>query len=223
MAKKKVEVVHAVEEPEVDKQILHLSKIGLARYSEFSFDEDSNGVEAVGVVFNAKSKIYLFNPAGKMVKVGDVVEVPSPNNDKTLKVPVVLSNIKVSEDKLTRPFKDIGEILYRSEYDVEAVKKVTAVKFNKVIFYSSSSNSFKIKSLNANVDKSQDEIKKVILSKDIQMDMDVDARKMAGFINGKITNVKVQDKEYIIDDDAKLKEYVAYAAQEKDLEIIIKG
>ncbi len=90
-----------------------LSNLGLEKANQFKLEEDSNGVEVVGIIYNEKSKVYLFGPNGNNLNAGDVVVVLDQSNTKRT-VPVVVPNKKVSEELIIQPFKDILEVVYQT-------------------------------------------------------------------------------------------------------------
>lgn len=90
-----------------------LSNLGLEKANQFKLEEDPNGVEVVGIIYNEKSKVYLFGPNGNNLNAGDVVVVLDQSNTKRT-VPVVVPNQKVSEELIIQPFKDILEVVYQT-------------------------------------------------------------------------------------------------------------
>ena len=138
---KPVRTVLTKEQKEEKKQNEHksktrrLSELGLKRSHEVNIEEDPNGIEVVGIVYNEKSRVYLFNPKENKLNVGDVVTVLDQSNTKRT-VPVVLSNTKVNDEIIIKPFKDILEVVYKtdkkaSDYKVEE-KKETVTEDNPV-------------------------------------------------------------------------------------------
>ncbi len=113
-------VVLSPEEKEEKKQkqyssrIIKCSELGLRRGKEFSLEEDENGVEAVGIVYNEKSRMYMFNPNGEKLNVGDVVIVLDLSNTRRM-VSIVMANKMISENDIVKPFKDILEVVYRTD------------------------------------------------------------------------------------------------------------
>ncbi len=97
-----------------------ISELGLKKANDFSVEEDPNGVEVVGIIFNEKSRVYLFNPAGNKLNAGDVVIVLDQSNTKRT-VPVVIPNKFVKEDQIVQPFKDILEVVYQTNEKPVAV------------------------------------------------------------------------------------------------------
>ncbi len=113
---------------EHSSKVSRLSEMGLRRSNEFNTEEDSSGVEAVGIVYNEKSRMYLFNPKEFKLNAGDVVIVLDQTDVKRT-VPVVMGNKKVNEGIIVQPFKDILEVVYQtnekaSDYKTEEVKPV---------------------------------------------------------------------------------------------------
>ena len=113
---------------EHSSKVSRLSEMGLRRSNEFNTEEDSSGVDAVGIVYNEKSRMYLFNPKEFKLNAGDVVIVLDQTNVKRT-VPVVMGNKKVNEGIIVQPFKDILEVVYQtnekaSDYKTEEVKPV---------------------------------------------------------------------------------------------------
>jgi len=113
---------------EHSSKVSRLSEMGLRRSNEFNTEEDSSGVEVVGIVYNEKSRMYLFNPKEFKLNAGDVVIVLDQTNVKRT-VPVVMGNKKVNEGIIVQPFKDILEVVYQtnekaSDYKTEEVKPV---------------------------------------------------------------------------------------------------
>ena len=97
---------------EVSRRIAKLSELGLERSKEVIVNEDPNGTEAVGVVFNEKSKVYMFGPKGYKLNSGDVVIVLDAS-DVERTVPVVSPNKFVRNEDLVQPFKDIVSVVYQ--------------------------------------------------------------------------------------------------------------
>ena len=116
---KPVKPVLTKEQKEEKKQNEHksrtkkLSELGLKKANEFKLDDDPNGVEVVGIIYNEKSRVYLFNPKEYKLNAGDVVVVLDQSNTKRT-VPVVVPNTKVSEEIIVQPFKDILEVVYQT-------------------------------------------------------------------------------------------------------------
>ena len=108
---------------EHSSKIQKLSEMGLRRSHEFETEEDPNGVEAVGIVYNNKSKMYLFNPKDYKLNVGDVVIVLDQTDVKRI-VPIVMGNKKVNESIIVQPFKDILEVVYTTDESASAYAPV---------------------------------------------------------------------------------------------------
>lgn len=113
---------------EHSSKVSRLSEMGLRRSNEFNIEENPSGVEAVGIVYNEKSRMYLFNPKEFKLNAGDVVIVLDQTDVKRT-VPVVMGNKKVNEGIIVQPFKDILEVVYQtnekaSDYKTEEVKPV---------------------------------------------------------------------------------------------------
>ncbi len=97
-----------------------ISELGLKKANDFRVEEDPNGVEVVGIIFNEKSRVYLFNPVGNKLNAGDVVIVLDQSDTKRT-VPVVIPNKFVKEDQIVQPFKDILEVVYQTNEKPVAV------------------------------------------------------------------------------------------------------
>ena len=121
--KKPQKVALTPEQKEEKKQKEYSSKItkcsdtGVKRSKEVFFEEDENGIEAVGIIYNEKSRVYMFNPNGNKLNIGDVVIVLDQSNAKRT-VPIVMANKKIAESNIVQPFKDILEVVYRSDAQV---------------------------------------------------------------------------------------------------------
>lgn len=129
---KPVKPILTKEQKEEKKQNEHksrtkkLSELGLKKANEFKLEENPNGVEVVGIIYNEKSRVYLFNPKEYKLNAGDVVVVLDQSNTKRT-VPVVVPNTKVSEGIIVQPFKDILEVVYQTnEQPAPAVEETTA-------------------------------------------------------------------------------------------------
>ena len=117
---------------EASRHIQKISQMGIAKASEVSVNEDSNGTLVVGIVFNEKSKVYLFNPKDFKLNIGDVVVVKDLSDTRRT-VPVVLGNTYVRSEDIVQPFKDVEEIVYQVGSPVEVVKKPKyTVTFNSL-------------------------------------------------------------------------------------------
>ena len=77
-------------------------------------EEDKSGRLAVGIVYNEKSKVYMFGPKDFNLNVGDVVTVKDAS-DVLRTVPVVMPNKMISNSLIVEPFKDIEDVLYRAD------------------------------------------------------------------------------------------------------------
>ena len=132
IAKEKEEKAQKREESrkqQVSNHIKKVSELGIARTSECYVELDPNGVEAVGIVFNKSSKVYMFGPKDYKLNIGDVVIVKDLSGAERM-VPVVVPNRTVNENDLVKPFKDIERVVYQTEQHIEytAVKKEEPVE-----------------------------------------------------------------------------------------------
>ena len=89
--------------------------MGIAKASEVSVNEDSNGTLVVGIVFNEKSKVYLFNPKDFKLNIGDVVVVKDLSDTRRT-VPVVLGNTYVRSEDIVQPYLGISMINVADAY-----------------------------------------------------------------------------------------------------------
>ena len=102
-----------IKKKEVTRRIQRLSELGLNRSKDVNVNEVENGTEAIGIVYNEKSKVYMFNPVGNKLNPGDVVTVLDQSDTKRT-VPVVLGNTFLADSDIVKPFKDILDIIYQT-------------------------------------------------------------------------------------------------------------
>ena len=114
----KAKVREENEKHEANRRIKALSELAIEKRNEYFVNEDPNGIEAVGIIFNKKSKVYMFGPKGYKLNVGDVVIVKDFSGVER-QVPVVVPNRMVNEADLVQPFKEIEAVVYQTEAKVE--------------------------------------------------------------------------------------------------------
>ncbi len=95
-------------------KLIRLSNMGKEVSLNVNVEEDKSGRLAVGIVYNEKSKVYMFGPKDYELNVGDVVTVKDAS-DVLRTVPVVMSNKMISNSLIVEPFKDIEDVLYRAD------------------------------------------------------------------------------------------------------------
>ncbi len=105
------------------QKLLELSALGVEYSKNVEVTEDENGIEAIGIIYSAKSKVYMFGPKEYKLNIGDIVKVKdSTNNIRT--VVVVVPNKKLAESEIVKPFKDIEEVVYQvTKTNVEDIEK----------------------------------------------------------------------------------------------------
>ncbi len=91
-----------------------LSLVGIKRSNDVIIKKKEDGIEAVGIVYNEHTQVYIFNPAGKKYNVGDVVLVHNHKNKQKVAV-VVMANTKLPKYKIEKHFKKIEKLLYRKQ------------------------------------------------------------------------------------------------------------
>ena len=106
---------------EHQSKLVKLSNMGKEVSLNVDFEEDQNGRLAVGIVYNSKSKVYMFGPKDFKLNVGDVVTVKDAS-DVLRTVPVVMPNKMISNSLIVEPFKDIEDVLYRADGTMPAKK-----------------------------------------------------------------------------------------------------
>ena len=114
----KAKVREENEKHEANRRIKALSELAIEKRNEYFVNEDPNGIETVGIIFNKKSKVYMFGPKGYKLNVGDVVIVKDFSGVER-QVPVVVPNRMVNEADLVQPFKEIEAVVYQTEAKVE--------------------------------------------------------------------------------------------------------
>lgn len=95
-------------------KLVRLSNMGKEASLNVNVEEDQNGRLAVGIVYNEKSKVYMFGPKDFELNVGDVVTVKDAS-DVLRTVPVVMPNKMIPNSLIVEPFKDIEDVLYRAD------------------------------------------------------------------------------------------------------------
>ncbi len=95
-------------------KLVRLSNMGKEVSLNVNVEEDQSGRLAVGIVYNEKSKVYMFGPKDFKLNVGDVVTVKDAS-DVLRTVPVVMPNKMISNSLIVEPFKDIEDVLYRAD------------------------------------------------------------------------------------------------------------
>ena len=197
------------------------TKLAFAEYHKFNLEEDPNGIEVIGVIFDKKSKLYLFDPKGEKFKVGDVVEIRN-YQDILRKVAVVVPNIKVSEDRIQKPFRPIENVILRATYDVNQSMVSKDTSYSNVIFKNSLNNTFKVRKIN-NKDITTNEINKIcrVNEKAITKEKDfvsqlknISSIKFIDSRTGKTKELEVKNQE-------ELTKYLEYIVNNKNLEIQI--
>lgn len=84
----------------------------IATHPTETFEDVAGGVEAVGIVFPERDRVYFYGPAGHQFRVGDIVLVPTQTNDRM--VAVTVPNVHLPEERIVRPFKNIIEVVTQS-------------------------------------------------------------------------------------------------------------
>ena len=110
----KKEIKEEKKKQNTTKKIRELSKLGLEESRKYDFKNVDGGTEAVGIIFNSKSKVYMFGPKGYQLNPGDVVIVLDRTGARRT-VPVVVPNVFLKYEDLVQPFRDIEEVLYQTE------------------------------------------------------------------------------------------------------------
>ena len=95
-------------------KLVRLSNMGKEASLNVNVEEDQNGRLAVGIIYNEKSKVYMFGPKDFELNVGDVVTVKDAS-DVLRTVPVVMPNKMIPNSLIVEPFKDIEDVLYRAD------------------------------------------------------------------------------------------------------------
>ena len=198
------------------------TKLAFAEYHKFNLEEDPNGIEVIGVIFDKKSKLYLFDPKGEKLKVGDVVEIRN-YQDILRKVAVVVPNIKVSESRIQKPFRPIENVVLRATYDVNQSNVSKDYSYDNLILKDSKNNTFKVRKINDNKVNSTNEINKLIRVNEKTINKEKDFIKQlknigsVKFIDsrtGKTVEKEVKNQE-------ELTKYLEYIVNNKNLEIQI--
>ena len=102
----------------MEKEIAEVRESAILKMAEISgmpheeYVDVEGGVEAVGIVFPERDRVYFYDPAGHQFKVGDVVLVPTQTADRL--VAVTVPNLHLPEEKIVRPFKKIIEVVTQS-------------------------------------------------------------------------------------------------------------
>ncbi len=109
------------EKAKVSKRIKEISELGLSKANEYNFENVDGGTEAVGIIYNKTSKVYMFGPKGYTLKPGDVVKVKDAT-DAIRIVAVVVGNVFLNYNDLVQPFKDIEEVVYQTNKEVKLEK-----------------------------------------------------------------------------------------------------
>lgn len=102
-----------------------LSEMGLRLAPKLQIAKEDQGTEVIGIIYNEKSKVYLFCPKEEHLNIGDVVIVKDLHGSKRT-VPVVLSNQLVSEKVIARPLKEIEGIAYKNPNANDLTEEITA-------------------------------------------------------------------------------------------------
>ena len=198
------------------------TKLAFAEYHKFNLEEDPNGIEVIGVIFDKKSKLYLFDPKGEKFKVGDVVEIRN-YQDILRKVAVVVPNIKVSESRIQKPFRPIENVVLRATYDVNQSNVSKDYSYDNLILKDSKNNTFKVRKINDNKVNSTNEINKLIrvnektINKEknfIKQLKNIGSVKFIDSRTGKTVEKEVKNQE-------ELTKYLEYIVNNKNLEIQI--
>ena len=198
------------------------TKLAFAEYHKFNLEEDPNGIEVVGVIFDKKSKLYLFDPKGEKFKVGDVVEIRN-YQDILRKVAVVVPNIKVSESRIQKPFRPIENVVLRATYDVNQSNVSKDYSYDNLILKDSKNNTFKVRKINDNKVSSTNEINKLIRVNEKTINKEKDFIKQlknigsVKFIDSRTS--KTVEKE--VKNQEELTKYLEYIVNNKNIEIQI--
>lgn len=156
------------EKHEANRRVKALSELAIERRNDYFVAEDPNGVEAVGIIFNKKSKVYMFGPKGYKLNVGDVVIVKDLSGIDR-QVPVVVPNRMVNEADLVQPFKDIEDIVYqtsaRVDYNPVEVKEEPKADIKEVdvaFFYDSRVEEYEVHEVTRNQEEINQEVNKLL-------------------------------------------------------------
>ncbi|MCR5742015.1 MAG: hypothetical protein K6G38_06125 [Gammaproteobacteria bacterium] len=207
----------------MSKENKELKKLAFAEYQKFSVEEDPNGVEVVGIIYDKRSKLYLFDPKGEKFAVGDIVTVKDWQ-DVLRKVPVVLPTMKVSKDIIVEPFKAIETIEERASFKVESTEKVKGYVYDKVIFKETSKKTLKLRNINGNNEHITDELNKVCRMHEKTLEPTKDFVKLLDnlgsveFIDSRTGKKEVKE----VRNEKQLAKYLEYIAGNKNIEITIK-
>ncbi len=108
-------------------KLVRLSNMGKEASLNVNVEEDQNGRLAVGIIYNEKSKVYMFGPKDFELNVGDVVTVKDAS-DVLRTVPVVMPNKMIPNSLIVEPFKDIEDVLYRADGKMPEKKEEKALE-----------------------------------------------------------------------------------------------
>ena len=164
------------EKHEANRRIKALSELAIERRNDYFVAEDPNGVEAVGIIFNKKSKVYMFGPKGYKLNVGDVVIVKDFSGVER-QVPVVVPNRMVNEVDLVQPFKDIEAIVYQTDARVEynptekAEPKKDITRVDVAFFYNSNEEEYEACEVSQNNEEINQEINKLLEDNNIDYEV----------------------------------------------------